>query len=665
MMRKPVAGVLVAGVVLLIAAIVAFIFHSRPRPTGILAPALLPADTVALFHLPDLRRTSERWPDTALGKISREPEVAAFLERPLRRLLGRHEAEVWRRLGQVRRIDPGEVFLAVAQWPETGSPRLSGGFSYRGNREEINALIAEARGALQQRWPAGRSDLIKVGNAEVETFTYTDRTFAWTFHGDWLLAANDLELLTATVARLAKAPAENGGTLRQNPVYGAALQKMPADADMVSFVQTERIADRLISFLAMANAARAGGGTGDMSQLELLRKVKALAAATKLDGENLRDALFVLASEEKKQPPLPRASLGITSPDTLAYWASLIEKPAYFRWPSHGASANASTPGPIQSLQSMLQTLSAGVTSDSFWAIFGPEIGLVTDWPAEANTPAPVLALQVRKVADARRLLETIAQIPVGGPGTVWTRQSLNGADYFQCRLPSTPMGQLFNTPPIEVTMALTERLLLAGFSFDTVKKSVERAKTDSRELLRRGSFRNAAETVREPTAAFAFVESRPLFERIYGPLREFVKMWALLASNITTYIDPSKLPGTETVSQHLGPIVYSQTSVDGGTLSESAGPVTISQATFVLGGIGVSAAVANAGKGVLRGLVPTAPTPRPMPAPLPLSPSAPLPSVSLTSDPSPVTSVTPSPVPEASVPPSPAPFVSPVPESF
>jgi hypothetical protein len=44
---------------------------------------LLPAETVVLASLPDLPRTASRWPKTILAKIGAEPEMKAFLERPL------------------------------------------------------------------------------------------------------------------------------------------------------------------------------------------------------------------------------------------------------------------------------------------------------------------------------------------------------------------------------------------------------------------------------------------------------------------------------------------------------------------------------------------------------------------------------------------------------
>ena len=47
------------------------------------AAALLPADTVAMASLPDLPRTAARWPKTILAKIGAEPEMQAFLEKPI------------------------------------------------------------------------------------------------------------------------------------------------------------------------------------------------------------------------------------------------------------------------------------------------------------------------------------------------------------------------------------------------------------------------------------------------------------------------------------------------------------------------------------------------------------------------------------------------------
>ena len=54
------------------------------------AAELVPAETVAFACITDLPRTASRWPKTTLAKIGAEPEVQAFLERPLQYLTGDH-----------------------------------------------------------------------------------------------------------------------------------------------------------------------------------------------------------------------------------------------------------------------------------------------------------------------------------------------------------------------------------------------------------------------------------------------------------------------------------------------------------------------------------------------------------------------------------------------
>ena len=70
--------------VLVLVAASAFWILRETGPTD--AGALLPAETVVLASLPDLPRTASRWPKTILAKIGAEPEMKAFLERPLQYL---------------------------------------------------------------------------------------------------------------------------------------------------------------------------------------------------------------------------------------------------------------------------------------------------------------------------------------------------------------------------------------------------------------------------------------------------------------------------------------------------------------------------------------------------------------------------------------------------
>src|SRR5580704_8464296 len=56
--------------------------HATTGPQTTVA-ALLPRETIAFVHVPDLNRTRDQWHETDLYKLYREPAVQDFLKRPL------------------------------------------------------------------------------------------------------------------------------------------------------------------------------------------------------------------------------------------------------------------------------------------------------------------------------------------------------------------------------------------------------------------------------------------------------------------------------------------------------------------------------------------------------------------------------------------------------
>ena len=589
-----VAFILVAA---LIVAVIVYLTKHATHATRV--GALLPAETVLFIHVPDIARTLERWPKTALAQIGNEPEVQAFLEKPKSNIP--QNPEVDHRLDQIKRIDFREAFFAVTSVPENGAPKILAGFSFRGSKDEMDQLFTDARNGAQRAWPSGKSDIVRDGQIEIETFTYNYFSVAWTQRGDWVFITDDLDLLKTTLDRFdEKSTRETQTSLRDNDHFRATLARMPMDFDVLTFIETRSLVDRLANFIAAANPT---AGAMQKQQFDEMRKIEAVAATTKLDGENLRDVMFVLKSGMEKHESLRRDSLAVSSTNTLIYNAAVMQRPANFQMPD----ASLDTTGIFKALQGLLQTFAAqGLSADDFWKTFGPENGVAIDWPAQAATPSLVAALDVRDAAKAGQFADALARARLGGD---WTQESIDGATFY--RLPQTMLGMV----PLGVTIAVTDKFLLAGLTFDSVHAAVLRVKNGGGNdtLSKNGAYEKASSLVREPNAAFLFVDSRALFERLYGMLRPMAMMWLTFAPQANSYIDANKLPATETISKHLGPIVFSQSALDDGVLSESVGPITFSQAAVGIGfGAGAAAVVPmlrqqmNGGK---PGAVSTAPT--------------------------------------------------------
>ena len=101
--------------------------------------AWLPADAILFEDMPDLHRTAERWPSTALAQIIAEPEVRAIID-PLLSRRAPTMSELDQRFAEVR-ADRSGTFLPCRRRlePVPGRPKPSPGLSYAGSRENLDA----------------------------------------------------------------------------------------------------------------------------------------------------------------------------------------------------------------------------------------------------------------------------------------------------------------------------------------------------------------------------------------------------------------------------------------------------------------------------------------------------------------------------------------------
>jgi hypothetical protein len=149
----------------------------------------LPGTTILLEDMPDLHRTAQRWPATALAQIIAEPEVQAFLQRPLTEIPRRADLDQW--LAQAQRIDPEHFFLAVTDWSGAPLPSTIAGLYFSGSRQDLDSLVDDLRKQAQETWPAGKSDIEKYGSGDIETFTTPTFSAALAYRGKWLFISTD------------------------------------------------------------------------------------------------------------------------------------------------------------------------------------------------------------------------------------------------------------------------------------------------------------------------------------------------------------------------------------------------------------------------------------------------------------------------------------------
>ena len=511
----------------------------RPR-----AAELVPAETVLFVQIPNTLTSAQRFTRTALWDIFQEPEMQeAFANSERQPLL-----DDWR---QVARMLPREGFAAITSI-EGAVPKFVAGFAFSGRRKDAEAVASQWRAALRQSRPAGRADLTTYGEREIETFTDKDLVIAEVICDGWYFIADDLDLLKRTIDRLDGKGA--GPSLAEGDLYRQALAPLPGEPDALLVLQTATAIERIASLMVAA------GQESEPKEFDELRKMKAIAATMKFDGANCRDSIFVLRPGSASETPLARHTLALSSPATLLYYAMLL--PAALDISEKTAPIFSLIPGWDAVDQALAEK---DLTLADLARAFGPEFGSVVEWSPDAETASVLLALDVR---DARRAAAFVDVLTAAKAGeSAWTKTQQGDADFFTATVADF-------TP----TIAMTGKFVLIGLSADSVSKGLARLKSGEGHLDATSAFASASKCVTAPTSGFGYIDLRTLFERGYEPLKSLMGVSLAFTSEAGQYLDAGKLPSAQTISRHLGPIVYSQATMEHGTLIESTGPVTFNQ---------------------------------------------------------------------------------------
>ena len=551
--------VVVPLVLVLLLAGAGIYLQRRVAPQARAVAKWLPGGTILFEDVPDIHRTSERWPDTELAQIIEEPEVQGFLERPLREMPRRTQIDAW--LAQERRIDPLHFFLAVTGW--NGSvPNTIAGLCFGGSGQDVDAVVDDLRKEAQETWPDGKSDIEKYGSGEIETFTTGNFSAALAYRGRWFFISTDTGLLKATLDRFEGQDDPN--SLAELPAFKNGLQHVPPAVDSFFFLRPALLADPVASLMLMVNP------TADVHGADDIKKIDSVSVGTKLDGEVMRDAAYIVKSEPAGEPALGKDVVKLSSHDTIVLMSDRV-----------GLAGDARMPDPKTDPSGVLELLDTyvklftdqGLGAEEFSKAFGPESGFVVDWPAGSVIPTPFAMVDVHDAALARKFLDTLATVPLTAGGN-FTRQEAGPLALYS--LPATGIGFF----PIQVTLGLTDRCLIGALSAETVKQAALRrsAAGASREGV--AAYKMASGLVTAPTSSFAYVDAKAIFGRVYGLFKGVASMG--FVPHLADYVDLDKLPAPETITRHLSPMVASGSLKDGGLLAESAGPITTSQAVFI-----------------------------------------------------------------------------------
>jgi len=547
-----------------------YVWKLSQQISGASVSALLPRETIFLVHAPDLNRTREEWHHSDIYLLYRESAVQDFLRKPLAKIpKGDTASETLR---EIEQLDAKNTFFALTSI-DNNSPKLVGGFRFRGSPKDAEQVIGKWRSHFLEKNPGAKLQKLQYQRHEIELIAATPFALATAYDRPWFFAATDLTELKMLLDRADHRVKNPKETLGEDESYRAAISHRPANYAAFFYVQPKTLVERIAALRAAIQSP-----TARRQKLSGLEEVRSICGTMRFESEKIHDVLFVgmPKMESRVDETLTQSSLTLGTKETFFYLSSLVKL---------GEKLETLNPAAIGgAVGKLFQAFSdSDITADDWKAAFSPEIGSLADWPPSAHWPSLLLALPVIDMDKAGKIVEAATR---SDNDAIWTRTEKDGVHYFSMQSPASFIA-------ITPTIALSNRIMVAGFNPVSVEEAVKRSTGTSSELADSKTFKGAARLVPSPTNFFAYVDTALLYSRLDASLRPMLLMAAAFMPTMTDHVDLSKLPSPEVITKHLSPIVSSQRYERDGYVVESVGPVTFDQSVIglaIIGGLGATA---------------------------------------------------------------------------
>src|SRR5207302_564065 len=361
---------------------------------------------------------------------------------------------------EIEQLDPKNAFFALTSI-DNNSPKLVGGFRFRGSIADIQRVIGKWRSTFLEKNPGAKREKLQYERHEIELVTAATFTLATTYDRPWFFAATDLTELKTLLDRANGRSRNPKETLDNDERYRAAVSRRPSNYAVFFYLQPKTFAERLAALRAAVQSSAAA------NQRTMLEKVRTISGVTRFENGKIHDLLFLGMPKLEQDVTLTRSSLTLGTKETFFYLSMLLNLGEKIDTLNQAAGIGGA-------VQKLFQAFSdSGITTDDWKAAFGVELGSLADWPSSAHWPSLLLTLPVKDMTKAGEIVEAATR---ANDNAIWTRTEKNGVRYFSMQSPA-------NFIAVTPTIALSSRILIAGFNPVSVEEAVKRSEGTSSEL--------------------------------------------------------------------------------------------------------------------------------------------------------------------------------------
>jgi hypothetical protein len=529
-MKRLLFGGAVAG---LLGVVAVFLFW-QPSQIPIPATRLAPEDAPIFFQLPNIAQSRKRWNQTALAQLVKEPSVQRFLARPLGRLLKDYDT-TRQALAHLR---PNSIFFSASASNDKawilGLQCLS---DLKGWRRKVEGVVENTYGCrLAEVLPTTRSVNSPDSDAPV---VYAQQI------GNWLLFGQNVEILRGAAARFSQQKAG----LERSPLFEQCAARLPSTYDFLTFFRGEALSADALPWKIPRD----------------IDNVRAVIAATTIDGSQLRDTVFTCEKNPGARPPLDSRSLSAAGPAALFFGNFQLDllhvRDLADRLSGRFAIADAAK-GYFD------EVTSAGISLTELSDLL-QGVDFVLDRQPETDSLSLLFTATLRDSARFEDLIDKLFNAKFPG-------------QFFKQEVAGLPAHIFRVNEATSLVIAVYGGRLYVVTSEPDFSEVLRRVRGQTLILASNKQFEAVRQLVSPPTDVFVYVDTKDLFEHLYAAARPMLMLGCALLPKINEYLDANALPETSEVSRHLSPIVFSRHRVPNGVLDESVGPITGYQASIV-----------------------------------------------------------------------------------
>ena len=553
--------VLILLLVVVATAVVWFLRSGKEAPK---AADLLPDTTIVFFDISDFAKSRDAFRQTAAYALWQEPEMQAFLEKPiqsLRTAVGREETAKQDNFVRdlILHAMQGEAFLAVTHisiFPNF-QPGLVIGVDVKRKKVETLAGLFKLESELKKSYPQGRFENKKYLGVSYSVWaTRPTLEICQAFLNSMVVFTYGEDGMRDVIARFKHQTPEETVLLSASPAFQNVAQHVAPSREFLAYINVEQITNLVGPLLALSPQSA--------GMFQKMARIKATGNSVTFVDQGVQDVGYIAYMSTNPTPAgvTQRKTIALAATNTLLYAVGTSDVATSYEesMQSLVQSGNPSLASNALKFEKTLRTRNVRIREDVL-ARLGPEAALLANWRPGTRAPDVALITEITDEPNLRRALDAtldaLKEIAVGPEELApWETTTTGSRTLRTVRVGSGILAPTYTT---------TANFFILASNPDYARDLLAQVDDNQPTLATNADYQKALQRLPANGSSYTYCDLRALFEPLYGLIKSSL---AQLGTN--SVIEADKLPQLETFQRHLFPFV-------GATVSESQSETTTS----------------------------------------------------------------------------------------